>query len=532
MAQKKITPYRHLPTGLSDTLDGSNVNPGAMASLANLIFDVTTPNTFQCRPASVPVTTFSGFSTPTTVSIAYTVGQYVYGMISSGLNAGHDQPFGYDLVNEVFLAVSGTVSAATTPATQLTTGDWTPPTMSLMGPLLVVTHPGFTGGVNPAFGWFDITTPNAPVWHAGNTTGNALPGVPTCSVQFNNRIYLGIGNDIYFTDTLALNMTLSSQYTTFGDTNPVVALAPVPLFSVSQGGVIQSILAFKNTAILQITGDTSGANTFATNVLSSEVGTRSPRSIAATPYGVAFAAVDGIRIVQQTGQVSNPDGNLRVPFLFVINPTRASAGYNNGIYRICVQNGNVTGQPYQEYWYDSLRGNWTGPHSFRQDLVVPYLDTFVLFNGAVVGTLFTSDVVQSEVSTFTENSSELMWVYLPAPMPDTDEMYQTEAVLTTVDMILPTDGSTYSCSAIDTVGGTLNTTSIQAMSSGVLWGFFTWGFALWSSFMAVLRSYIIPWTIPLVFNRIQIQVTGNSSLNLKIGKMTIGYRVLNYIRYP
>lgn len=531
MAQKKIIPYRHLPRGVSDTLDGTNSPPGAMASLVNLIFDPSTPNTFQCRPAAIQKTAFSGFTSPGFVSVYYIVGNYAYGMVATTRNAGQDEPFAYDLVNNVFLPITGTISGATTPTSPATTGDWTPPTMSLMGSLLVVTHPGFAGGAGAYFGWFDITTPTAPVWHAGNTTGNALPGVPTCAVQFNNRTYFAIGSSVYYTDALTLNLTSANQFVTFGDTNAIVAMCPIPFFSSSQGGILQSILLFKQAAIAQILGDAVGS-TLSMNVLNTGIGTKAPRSVVSTPYGVAFAAADGIRIVQQTGQLTDPDDNLRIPFLYAVTPSRMSAAYNNGVYRVCVQNGKVTGQPYQEYWFDSLKAEWTGPHSFRQDMAYPWSNTFVIFNGSVTGKLFVSDVIQSSSSSFTENGSALTFTYLTAPLSDSGSLYETEVVLSTVDMSLPTDGSSYSCAAIDTISGTLNTVSVKSASSGVLWGFFTWGVGVWSALLSVIRSYIIPWTVPLVFNRLQIQVSGNSSLSLKIGKMTVGYRLLNYIRYP
>lgn len=53
------------------------------------------------------------------------------------------------------------------PFTQPTTGEWTPPTMDVMGIFLVVTHPGFDG-IENFIGWFDISVLAVPVWHAGN----------------------------------------------------------------------------------------------------------------------------------------------------------------------------------------------------------------------------------------------------------------------------------------------------------------------------------------------------------------------------
>jgi hypothetical protein len=166
------------PAGVSDALDGTNAFPGAMTRLANLVPDPTTDGMWVCRPAAVRLTQFAGFTTPGFVSALLVVGDVAYGLIASGRNAGKDEPFAYDLVNNVFLPVAG-VTAGACPASPATTGAWTPPIMAQVGTRIVVTHPGFPGGA-VKFGWFDISGFSSTSLTGTTTSGsNQLTAMPS-----------------------------------------------------------------------------------------------------------------------------------------------------------------------------------------------------------------------------------------------------------------------------------------------------------------------------------------------------------------
>jgi hypothetical protein len=147
-------PVKIKPAGLSDAIDGTNSFAGAMAVLQDLIPSPSTANQFVPRPASTQVTNFTGFTTPGAITALYVVGTRAYGMIGSASPAGHDRPFCYDLVAGAFVAI-GNVTLANTPTTPSTTGDWTPPTMTMIANKIIVTHPGFTGVPN-YIGWIDV----------------------------------------------------------------------------------------------------------------------------------------------------------------------------------------------------------------------------------------------------------------------------------------------------------------------------------------------------------------------------------------
>src|SRR6516162_5177807 len=135
---------RYSPAGLSDSLDETDEFPGAMAVMQNLIPDPSTRNVWMIRPASVFETAFASFTTPGYISVFKVNGAFVYGLIATGRNAGHDEPFAYNLTTHAFVPVLNVLST-NVPASPTTSGDWVPPTMDIMGVILAVTHPGFNG---------------------------------------------------------------------------------------------------------------------------------------------------------------------------------------------------------------------------------------------------------------------------------------------------------------------------------------------------------------------------------------------------
>lgn len=528
MANRKTRPFRFNTRSVVDALDGGQVPPGGCQVLTNLIFDPVNPFALQCRPAAIKQTNFTGITTPGFVSVAYVVGNICYGMIQSATTPGYDQPFAYNLNTNALVTVSGTQTAATLPLTQSSSTAWTPPTMALVGINLIVTHPGFTGGSNAFFGWFDTTNPAAPVWHAGNTTINLLPFVPTAVAQFNNRAWFVVKNSVEFTDTLALTISDATNVLTVGDSINITALASQPLVTTVQGQ-IQSLIVFKPEVFAIITGDAVN-NDLALNINSSSVGCVAPRTIYSTPKGVMFAANDGIRTITQQGTLSEPNPDLKVPFIYALIPSRASASYNNNIYRITVQNSLANGLPKQEYWFDFRTNGWSGPHSFTQDMVTPYLNGFVAFSSDHSPGLFTSDVVQSGQSIFTELGNEMAFLFRTAPLEDDGGMFEGSAVLSVVDMQVSQVAQQYNFIASDVNHGVLSMCDIRFSSSGAIWNGFSWGAGTWTATTYGFERYNIPWTNNLVFSRLVIQITGVSLLNFKLGKLVIGNEPTQYVR--
>ena len=173
MARRNQRPLTVRPKGLSDAVDGSNAFKGAMQFLQNLVPSASTAQVFVPRPAAVEVTDFTGFTTPAGGTALLVIGTRAYGMISSSAFPGRDQPFCYDIVNDVFVTISGQ-SSANLPTTQPTTGDWQPPHMEMIANRIIVTHPGFSGGSGPYFGWIDQTSFSISTLKGNTTIGSPV----------------------------------------------------------------------------------------------------------------------------------------------------------------------------------------------------------------------------------------------------------------------------------------------------------------------------------------------------------------------
>jgi hypothetical protein len=473
------------------------------------------------------VTDFTGFNTPGDISIAKQFGDRIYGMVASARFAGKDEPFVYDVPSNQFITVSGVTNAAC-PTTQSSSGAWEAPTIDMVGVLVIITHPGYPGGGGNYFGWFDTTNINAPAWNAGNTTGNALPRVPTNVLQFNNRAFFTLENTIVGTDALTLNITNTSQFLTVSSPDdPITCIAGIPLGTSTQG-ILQGIQIFKAREIHQLTGDYTTSD-LVINQISDFAGTSAKRSVANTPRGMRFLDVDGVRTVAQ-GIISEPDPDVRVPFINALTPSRVSSAYNAGIYRICVQNGAAPGSPYEEYWQDITRNAWTGPHPWRQDLVIPYDKTFMTFRSdSYRGKMYQSDPVQSVFSSFTELGTTMEWLYATAPIGETQAIWANSVIQSTLMLAFNTSGQTYLLTAQDVNGGVISQASLTSPSIGSIWNAFNWGAGLWGAVRYGLGPVQIPWTKPLVFTTVVIQAGGPSSRELKVGAFKMQYKVLNYI---
>ena len=183
MALRNSSALTFQPKGVSGSKTGSNTFSGAMKTLQNLIPSTNTEYEFVPRPAATKSYAFAGISTPGFVSASLVVGNIEYGMISSALNSGKDQPFAYNLLTNTLLTVNG-ITNANSPTSPASTGAWVPPIMAQVGTRIVVCHPGFPGGT-VKFGWFDVSgfTYTGSITTNTNTTINSSTNLITSGVQ-------------------------------------------------------------------------------------------------------------------------------------------------------------------------------------------------------------------------------------------------------------------------------------------------------------------------------------------------------------
>jgi len=540
------------PRGVSDTLDSSSAFEGAMTFLTNLIPDPSTSGLFQCRPAAIKLIDAtmmgggfssgfsSGFQTAGTSSTAGTISVFhifsnlVYGMIGNTAT-GFDTPFCFNLSTNTFITVSG-VTSSNVPQSQPTSGPWTPPIMDLIGTKLVVTHPGFSA-TSSMFGWFDLTTPTAPVWNAGNLTGAITFSIPpTFVAQFNGRAYyivnVVVQPAVVFSDIFnPLNVTNATQVVTFGDTIPLTALGQLRLFN-QLGGIIQALIIFKGVSnTYQLTGD-SALNNLTLNAMNFATGTRSPLSVCSTPKGLAFLAPDGLRIIDFQANISDPIGvdgkGIVVPFINVAVPSRAVAACNVDVIRVTVQNPLVT-QQQQEWWYHISRGIWTGPHTFPAALIQPFQASFLLTGVGIPAKIWQSDTVQSLSGAFVENGLQMTWIYQTTLLPDLDIMSNYSVKQTTFDLAFAATTPPIAINFQDQQGVVIDSIQIVPTGSSAIWGQFNWGSSVWGSSLLALAPRRLPWRNALSFSRGFFEANGQSASAIKLGTLRLMLQKLKFL---
>jgi len=529
---RKSKPYRHVVKGVTDTLDSTDTvqdGLGSMTALQNLIPDPTTRYLYVPRPPATSLTTFGSFSTPGFISVLKVIGSKVFGMIASVRFAGKEEPFCYDLLASAFVSISGVLSS-NVPTAAVSTGDWTPPTMDVVGTVVCVTHPGFDGVTN-FVGFINISNPALPAWTAGNTATNALPCPPSAVAQFGNRAWYlcnpATGQPkAYYSDVLVPGtITNASQALTFGDNVALTAAVGLPLEN-QLGGVIQSLIVFKGTSNLyQITGD-AALSTLALNTLNVATGTRSPLSICTTPKGIAFLAPDGVRFIDFAARVSDPIGlagqGVTIPFIYSPNPSRSVAACNAAVIRISAQNGSVSGNPVQEWWYDMVRDCWTGPHTFPASLIAPYAQTFIMTPSGVTHSLWQSDFQPKAGLTYVENSAQMTFLWETSLLHDSPNLQQMECHTAGLYVALPAGQPSLAVSISNEFNSVLDSVFIQGpTATPSIWGTFKWGTSSWGQGAANvnLTPRQLNWHVPIVFSRCRLQIGGNLADGFRIGDL-------------
>jgi hypothetical protein len=528
-------PVRFTPRGLVDAFDATDKFPGACISLINLIFDQSNPEIMVSRPGVTVITNFPGFTTPGAVSVHMTIGSRTYGMIASGRNSGKDEPFSFNHTSGTFDTVTG-ITNANSPSTQATTGAWIPPTMANIGTKIVVTHPGFSGGAIK-FGVFDISTPSAPTWTAQDTVTNALPSVPIAVANFYNRAYFALSNpqSLAYTDVLTLTRTSATQALTIGDADVITSLQGLPVQTTSTG-IVQALLVFKPFQVWQITGDPA-TNNLAQNYLSLTVGTSAPRSTANSPKGCYFVSTGGPYIVDQLGLVrpvthsgrddDNPD--IQVPFQNAVTPSRINGVYSGTVYRVSLETVIRGVDSVNDYWYDEHRKRWTGPHTFAYDNGTQLGNYFVLVSNANPAILFKSQIIPDSTSVYADNGVALMTTMTSSTFPKTGHMTEKQVVESTQELSAAGSAVAYTVTAVDDQNNQLNQTQMITASKGKNWGAFNWGDGtLWTSSLNIPHVYNVPWTAPLVFKKMALQITASTASALSVGTFFARYQDLGY----
>ena len=545
MALRNSRPERFRPIGLADAFDQSESFRGACSNLQNLVFDQSNPGISVARPGVTRYVDFAaigGWNTPGVISVHIDIGTRIYGMIDTQRFPGREEPFCYDTLTSAFVPISG-VTVDNTPTTASTTGPWTPPTMDEVGAQIIVTHPGFDGGGNPPrfFGILDISNPAAPTWTCANTSVNALPSVPTGVAQYNNRAYFILHNALVFTDVLAPTVvTNANQVITLGDTSDITVLAPLGISTLTQG-VLAALIAFKSAGqgIWQISGD-AAFNNLSVQPLSNNIGCWAPRSAVNTPEGLKFLGIDGNYVVTISGQVvplTNRPGqtnqDVKQPFIEALQgqASRAAAGYQQGVYRICLdtvfQHNAIAGA---DFWFDEHNRRWNGPHTFAYDCVSAIQDFFVLSSKNVPGVLFASYPTPHVASTYLDDGATYFCHMVSGLMPNRNDMAMYCIQENTLEAGKSAQASDYVVTALDDNDVILGSVSILTSTAGIyLWDNHNWDQGLWNSASYVSGIVQLNWAEPIIFKRMKLDVYGQAKSGTAIGQFEMRYQTLNYL---
>lgn len=570
MAINRSSPMRFTARGLVDSFDATDKFPGACQALTNLVFDPSNPELVVTRPGVTQLASFAtaGFKNPQFISVHAAVDTRIYGMIGSDLNVGFDEPFCYDTATGAFVPISG-VTSANVPTSPSTLGEWVPPTIANVGVMILITHPGFDGVTN-FFGWIDVSNPAAPAWHAGNTATHALPAVPVAVANFNNRAYFACGtaagrpaNQLYFTDVLTNPPTITNatQFLVIGDAGPIVALAGLPIQTTSSG-ILQTLTIFKQTQVWQVAGD-SALNNLSQNYVSLTIGTNAPRTVVQSPFGMYFSSTGGpyfidplgtLRSLTHSSQQLEPD--IQVPFENAVNPSRWAAAYNSTIYRVCGSTVIQGRQSTNDYWFDEHKRRWNGPHTFGYDCASPQAGYFVLSSAANPGLLVKSLPIAPTSFVDTDLGTAFTVKLLSSTFPKVDWMAIKQVAESQIELAASGCLVNFTITAQDEIGNTIGQAVIQTTSGGSIWGAFIWGVGMWGcpndvvwggsalwgsppvgsgvlwgagQIRSIPQTYPVPWPAPLVFEKMQIQITTDIAANVSIGTFYARYQKSGYM---
>lgn len=532
MAIRNAYPVPFVPEGITDAGDMDNSFPGACSSLQNLMFDPSNSKSVVGRPGvGLPITEFAGFTSPTFVSLQGVIGTYVFGMVSTGRTAGYDEPFCYDLINNVFVTISG-VTSSNVPASLPTSGAWTPPAMAVIGTKIVITHTGFSGTGSNFFGVIDISTPSTPAWSANNVGTYALTAVPSFVANFNNRAYFVIKNQLWYTDVLnPLNATNANQALTLGDNTTITALDGLPITTTS-AGVLGALIVFKPSQIWQVTGD---ATTLAQNFMSLSIGTSAPRSVSHTRDGTIFMGPDGHYLVNlyglilplAAGQAQFQD--LRIPFTNATTPSRVASAYCGLVYRTSLKTTLYSIAVNYDYWFDTRKMRWCGPHTFPYDCASAWGENTILSGSQYGAKLFLSSVNDTQADiTYSDNGVTEVFELVSAALPSQRHM-QVKQVVETMGELNSKSSNTFAITIYNESNAILATAQVKTLANTGTWGASFWGSFNWESQIRVEPPYSIDWNQPAVFNKMYFSVSSSSGVDVSIGPFFFRYQDTGYL---
>jgi hypothetical protein len=220
-------------------------------------------------------------------------------------------------------------------------------------------------------------------------------------------------------------------------------------------------------------------------------------------------------MVTMDGTVTDPIGTsgagVSVPLLNPVYRSRVNAACNGSVLRVSIQNSLLSGTPWQEYWFDLTRKNWSGPHTFPSIMIDGYAKDFIVAPQAAPANLFTSAIQPEGATSFVENGVSLTWVFQTVVLMDNQAMAESEIAEMQIK-VTPGADTTMAVNILTQTGSTIATTTY---TFGAITG---------------LAARQISFSAPVVYNRMAIQVTGACVAGFQIGDIYVRERILGYMQ--
>ena len=230
--------------------------------------------------------------------------------------------------------------------------------------------------------------------------------------------------------------------------------------------------------------------------------------------------------------LANEIGNasdIRVPFINATQPSRIFGAFSGNVYRICLDtviNGQATTG---DYWFDTMRRRWSGPHTFIYDCICQIGNYFVASSHLMPGKLFKSQIIPDLTSVYNDNGTSVNVSLKSSSLPKRMTMTEKQVTETTVELSSAGISINYNIQMTDDQGNFLGNTFITTLQSGILWGSNVWGDgSKWGSSINAPHVYNVYWPSPLVFKKIVVNIQAVASINLSIGSFFLRYQDTGY----
>ena len=121
-------------------------------------------------------------------------------------------------------------------------------------------------------------------------------------------------------------------------------------------------------------------------------------------------------------------------------------------------------------------------------------------------------------SVYTDNGSQITCILESSSFPKTQNINMKQVVESTVELSSTGVANVYGVTAFDDKANYLASTSVTTAQSGGIWGSNVWGDGTkWTGRNNQPFTYKIKWQIPLVFNKLAIEITCPAAAGVSIG---------------